>query len=95
MDQSIRPRDPDRLEELAARSLEELVADVECIQRGTLTIAIVTLTNGHMEVGTSRPLPGTKYCENAGRLMARENAMRGLMRIYAFLQHERLAGGAA
>lgn len=73
-------------------SIKEKIADVTYHRQGTLTICVITMRNGFMQVGKAAPADTRNFDPEVGERYAFEDAFRGLWHLEGYLLCERLAG---
>ena len=73
------------------RTIEGKIDAVDYLYHGTLTICIITMQNGFMQVGSAAPASPQNFSSEVGRRFAYEDAFRNLWRLEGYLMREQLA----
>ena len=76
-------------------SIAAQIASAEYVNRGTLTICIITMQNGFRQLGQSACASPENYDQNIGERLAFEDAFRGLWALEGYLLCEIMNGERA
>jgi len=74
-------------------SIKARIAAVDYSSRQTLTLCFITMTNGYISVGVSKPASADNYDIAVGERYAYEDAFKPLWKLEAYLLLERASLG--
>lgn len=71
-------------------SVESKIKEVRYLLYGTLTLCLIEMHNGWIEVGQSKPTAAANFDPEVGKRFAYEDAFRSVCKVEGYLLRERL-----
>lgn len=75
---------------ITKEAIEAKISKVDFHYQGQLTICVLTMTNGFMQVGKAAPASPANYIKEVGDRFAYEDAFKGLWHLEGYLLCEKL-----